>query len=287
MAFEIGAEAIDRDSFFVANYTLISKDLPASAGGRIVTLEIWAKVSLVGCRVGTFYVVAGDTLKCRDSALIGAVASGSKKVFAYDSDGIPLEIAVEEDDYIGLLYTGGEVERVMSGFAGLWTVSGEYIDPGDEAAYTLAAGHAVSLHGYSGVVFDPGRGRVIFDMSHSSRRTRVKLAGACLLGDVLGWLDGTGWTRALAGGSSVIQGRVVALEEGSIGDFVPVSHAPVLEGYKGMKEGGDIYLDPVRAGSITQEKPIGSGEVDTLIGLALTATRVRFFLVTHDDSVVP
>ncbi|MBA7586770.1 hypothetical protein ES708_28775 [subsurface metagenome] len=144
---DIGAEAKDRGGVWSKNYTLIGKDNPANASGTITSIEIWAASSMTICRVGTFYTTNGNTLKCRDSAIIGEVADNAKRTFTEDSKGSPLAITVESGDYIGMIYETGSIERDLEGYAGLWSKLGAYIDPGDEAAYGFVEGDAISLYG--------------------------------------------------------------------------------------------------------------------------------------------
>ena len=105
-------------------------------------VEIYAVggYSLANCIVGTFYVVSGDTLKCRDSEAIGAVTGGSKQTFS------SLDISVEAGDYIGIYYTSGRMEVDTTG-EGNWLVSGQFIDPGDETTYSFTADRTESFYG--------------------------------------------------------------------------------------------------------------------------------------------
>lgn len=147
MAIDIGAEATDRGYAYSAGRTVIAKDNPANASGTITSVEIWANTDMTNCRVGTFYTTNGDRLKCRDSATIGAVTAGSKQTFTEDSGGSPLAITVETGDYIGFYETPGKIEWDIAGFLGMWYVVSEFIDPGDETDYSLAAGDTISLKG--------------------------------------------------------------------------------------------------------------------------------------------
>ena len=145
MAVDIGAEAINRGSNHPGGYTLINKDHPSTISGTITSIDIWAFEDITGLRVGTFNIVSGNTLKCRVSqAITGTITAGSKVTKA-------LSIAVEIDDYIGCYFTGGRIERDISGYVALWRILGEYIDPDDEALYTALGGDIMSLGGYISV----------------------------------------------------------------------------------------------------------------------------------------
>ena len=73
---------------------------------------------------------------------------------------------------------------------------------------------------------DPGKGRNIVNSNVGPEAPVVTLAGACVRGDILGY--DSGWKRALATVGTAIQGRLVALADGAIGDKVPVSPNPVV-----------------------------------------------------------
>jgi len=130
---------------------------------------------------------------------------------------------------------------------------------------------------------DPATGRKIVDSGRGTEPQKVTLAEACKVGDVLGY--SSGWKRALATTGSVIQGRVVALAPGVIGDEVPVSANPVVDGYTGATPGNYVYVaEGTDNGKITETAPSTSGDANTIIGVALTATTVMFFLNSRADS---
>ncbi len=130
---------------------------------------------------------------------------------------------------------------------------------------------------------DPGKGRVVLDSGRGTEPEKVTLAEDCKSGDVLGY--SSGWKRALATAGSVIQGRVVALTNGKSGDDVPVSANPVVGGYSGATVGGYAYVDEgSNNGRITQTAPSTGSDANTIIGIALSATKVLFFLNSRADS---
>ena len=130
---------------------------------------------------------------------------------------------------------------------------------------------------------DPGKGRTALDSGRGTEPQKVTLAEDCKSGDVLGY--GSGWKRALATTGSVIQGRLVALADGENGGEVPVSANPVIGGYSGATPGGYVYVaEGSNNGQITQTAPSTSGDANTIIGVALSATEVLFFLNSRPDS---
>ncbi len=130
---------------------------------------------------------------------------------------------------------------------------------------------------------DPGKGRVILDSGRGTEPQKVTLAEDCKSGDALGY--SSGWKRALATTGSVIQGRLVALRDGANGEEVPVSANPVVGGYSGATPGNYVYVDEgSNNGQITETAPSTTGDANTIIGVALSATEVLFFLNSRPDS---
>ncbi len=130
---------------------------------------------------------------------------------------------------------------------------------------------------------DPGKGRIVMDSGRGTEPGKVTLAENCKRGDVLGY--SSGWKRALATQGSVIQGRLVALTDGQSSDEVPVSANPVIGGYSGATPGGYVYVaEGSNYGQITQTAPSTSGDANTIVGVALSATEVMFFLNSRADS---
>ncbi len=137
---DVGSGAIDRPSYENPANTLIDLANPATLTGTLISVEIWAHSNLTGLRVGTFYLVSGTTYKCRDSETIGAVTAGSKQTFS-------VSINIEAGDFIGCYFDTGQIDWSASGGSGYMYIAGEYIDPEDQAVYTLAANQAISLYG--------------------------------------------------------------------------------------------------------------------------------------------
>ncbi len=143
---DIGAEAIDRDTFAPFGRTFIALDNPANASGIIDTVKIWAHYVMTGVLVGTAYLISGDTYKFRDHAVIGVVPSGSEQTFT------GLSITVEAGDYIGFFAPDGNIERSFVGFAGLYWRANDCITGYPFLEYTLDAVTAMSLYGTGEVV---------------------------------------------------------------------------------------------------------------------------------------
>lgn len=139
MAIDIGADAIDRAG--VQNpATIIALDNPANESGTIISIELYAYNVLSDCKVGTFSR-DGDNFTCRDYATIGDVAAGSKQTFS-------VSLTCVTGDYIGVYYSGGGLERDSTGYAGIYSKSGDQFEAGEQT-YALTANAAISVYGTS------------------------------------------------------------------------------------------------------------------------------------------
>src|SRR4030042_5853682 len=113
---------------------------------------------------------------------------------------------------------------------------------------------------------DPQKGRSVI-VGPGPAAATVTLAEACVEGDILGY--SSGWKRALATVTAVIQGRLVALSDGAIGDVIPVSPRAVVGGYTGATAGNPIYVaEGTSNGQVTETAPSTSGDANTIIGIA-------------------
>jgi hypothetical protein len=131
---------------------------------------------------------------------------------------------------------------------------------------------------------DPGQDRVIVDSGVGPYPPTVTLAGTVKRGDVLGY--SSGWKRALATVTGVIQGRLIALADGVSGDVIPVSPRAVVSGYTGATAGNPIYVaEGTSNGQVTETIPATTNDATTVVGIALSATTVMFFLNSRADSL--
>ena len=135
---DIGSPAIGRASS-IGTYTIIAKENPANASGKITQVEIWADETLGNCEVATFEEVSPNYFTTRDSHFIGGVTAGAKRTFS------GLDIDVEIGDYIGLYFSSGRIEKTDSG-AGVWKSTGDAI-PCTNRQFSLAANDTISLYG--------------------------------------------------------------------------------------------------------------------------------------------
>jgi hypothetical protein len=130
---------------------------------------------------------------------------------------------------------------------------------------------------------DPGKDRQIL-WSPGPQAPQVTVAVAVKRGDILGY--SSGWKKAIATTGGVIQGRLVALADAEASAKVPVSHVAVVGGYSGATAGSPVYANEGSGndGTVTQTAPSTTGDATTVIGIALSATEILFFLNSRADS---
>jgi len=136
----VGSAAINRPDNLQVFYTHFNVDNPSNATGVLDTVETWFDVNGVAVVVGTFFLVSGTTYQVHDSESIGNVTAGAKGTIT------GLTIAVATNEFIGCYGTSGNIEKGYIDYLGVYYTSGEHIDPGDSAVYTLNDGETVSLY---------------------------------------------------------------------------------------------------------------------------------------------
>lgn len=144
---DVGTAAIDRSLTAAAGYTIILRDNPATASGKITSVEIYPAFNMTGIKVGTFYG-SGTSYQCRDFATIGTAAGGSKKTTS------GLSIDVMAGDYIGIFWSSGTLNK-GSGGTGRWYKLGDQTD-GSVDDYTLVDSQLHSLYA-TGISTTTGR----------------------------------------------------------------------------------------------------------------------------------
>jgi hypothetical protein len=145
-AIDVGNAAENRPFTLAAFNTVVDLANPAELNGSLNSIEIYAQTALTGMIVGTFYLVSGTTYKCRDSAILGNVAAGSKQTITLDSIGNPLAISIEIGDFIGCYFESGLLDTTTIGGTGIMWILAESIDPGDQAVFGFLSGYMISLY---------------------------------------------------------------------------------------------------------------------------------------------
>lgn len=139
-AIDIGDPAINRPGNYTNGFTFILLGNPANESGTLDEVKIWCTANISGCKVGTFYLDGSDPNYInRDSATLGNVTQGSEQTFS------GLSIDVISGDFIGIYYSGGNMEATTSGETGLKFVAGDQMGTGSQNYGTLS-GDTMSLN---------------------------------------------------------------------------------------------------------------------------------------------
>ena len=149
---DIGDAATNRGNSFDlrssgVSYMAVETDNPANATGTLDTVQIYLayKYGTLSQYVGTFSI-SGTTLTCRDSTNLGNVTAGSTQTFTGKS------ISVVIGDYIGTTSKTGTYDQLSYGYGtagvgkGMWSCTGEYVDPSDSATYSYTDRYLLSLY---------------------------------------------------------------------------------------------------------------------------------------------
>jgi len=128
---------------------------------------------------------------------------------------------------------------------------------------------------------EPSGTRTIQQVSHP---IKITLAEACKRGDLLGY--STGWKRALATTGTAIQAKLVAGEDGATDQVITAYLSAVVSGFTGTTPGAPIYAaEGTSYGCYTESAPATTGDCNTIIGLAISATEVLAFPGNRVESV--
>ncbi len=101
----------------------------------------------------------------------------------------------------------------------------------------------------------------------------LKAAESCVAGDALGY--SSGWMRALATVGTAIDTELIALEAGSGGDEIEVCETAVIDGFTGGTVGGSVYqAEGALSGQYTETAPSTTNDVNTIIGVIISATAI-------------
>ncbi|MBA7500266.1 hypothetical protein ES704_03021 [subsurface metagenome] len=134
---DIGSAAINRSNWRDYGVSLIVKENPANASGRITSVDVWFKDGTSGAWVATFYETDPNRFTARDRQWIGPIALGVKETFEVD-------LKVEEGDYIGIFFgLEGQIEADTEG-EGIWSRVGDIYTWEDEE-FTFTPDITISL----------------------------------------------------------------------------------------------------------------------------------------------
>ncbi len=124
MAIDVGGACTDRTGAIGATYTLVDQDNPANASGTIDTICVCANTDMSGMEFAAFADEGGNTLSTNgdtNGSNLSALAASCEPGTTFTSAGSDFTaFAVAIGEYMGMYWTGGNVERSTSGNVGLW-----------------------------------------------------------------------------------------------------------------------------------------------------------------------
>jgi len=138
---DVGDSCIDRNSFTSANYTYINKGNPANATGRLKNVCLYVRrTNGLTTKIGVFYVVSGDILKCRSVHNAGTIPTGKQNVL--------VDMEIHKGDYIGI-FSGENIMYSTDTGAGMWGAGpgGDGCIVGKQLNYLLYTRRAISVYG--------------------------------------------------------------------------------------------------------------------------------------------
>lgn len=142
---DVGAAVTDRGSLkrmwngSLHTYsTCVTRTNPVNADGSLDTVNIWLYGSGTEVEWAGTFSFSGTTGTCRDSEQLGNIAAGSNIQIT------GLSITAVAGDYIGASCKSGQnffdadIEAsVNGGEGGVYSITGEFIDPTDSGTFTL------------------------------------------------------------------------------------------------------------------------------------------------------
>lgn len=111
---------------------------------------------------------------------------------------------------------------------------------------------------------------------------KVTLAAACKVGDLLAISSAT-WVLADGDSASPLYPKLVAGEAGAIGDVITAYETCVIGGLSGATVGAYVYTSAT-AGGYTETVLTSASDINTIIGLILSATDILIFPLNRVDS---
>ena len=114
----------------------------------------------------------------------------------------------------------------------------------------------------------------------------IRLGGTVTKGDAVGYAGG--WIRALATVGSVTDFRCVAGEDGVLGQtIIAYFDAVILSGrITAATEGAAVYVaEGSNNGQYTETAPSTTGDINTIIGYAITATKLALQPSLNPDTI--
>lgn len=140
VSIDIGSEASDR--LYYQNYsnTIIDKNNPANADGKIKKIQVHLAQTVYAWKIAIFTEISPNRFTTRDYAVMPA---GPHDPGWYEFD---VDLDVKEGDFIGFYLTNGQVDSDYSGI-GYWGGWGADYIPCVDQLFSHYIDMAISLHG--------------------------------------------------------------------------------------------------------------------------------------------
>lgn len=140
-AIDVGCSCIERPTVADGLHTFISEGNPANTSGTITNICVYMAGAAADMSVGIFYIVSGNTLKCRSAATLTNLSVGENNK--------AVSLTVVAGDYIGFcpINASNDVALTIGG-TGVWYKSNTNCCVVDnETTYTFYSSRSASVYG--------------------------------------------------------------------------------------------------------------------------------------------
>jgi endoglucanase len=154
-------------------HTFLDLSNPAETAETLTELDIKPPTAMTGVKVGAFYLVGGTTYHCRSIADISNLDAGV-------SYHLPISLAVQPGDVIGIFCATGNVVVTYSGGSGFYYAWGDKVTVDSESSFALWGNYPMSLYAHAGthpVYTSPSSG-----LDAMAQEWGINLAGLALAG---------------------------------------------------------------------------------------------------------
>jgi len=145
MTIDVGPGCGNRGFTWPANYSLIVKDNPANAAGTIDYVCVYADSDMSGIEFASFADEGSEVLSTNGNTSgsnLGAIGDQQNE---YNAPGDFTAFNINVGEYIGIYWSGGNIDRDSSGFAGMWWVANDQI-PCSSVTFNLEVDDTISLY---------------------------------------------------------------------------------------------------------------------------------------------
>ena len=231
-----GGDELDGGTGFNAGNTILTKDSPINNTGVITVFNVNTSADLTGFVAAIFYLVSGDTYRCRSSQLIGNVSAGVQS--------FPVSLTCNAGDFVGAYCaTGNGIYRhTVGGDGSIRAILGtNKTNPGDQ----FLADYSQEGQGWAISVSTPASSpslTVTRAQNSTAAAEHANGENVYLLCDIRGFVYDTAthadpgnvapaasayasnWTEAGSFGAATFSGSITGLTPGTTYYFRSVGH---------------------------------------------------------------